>query len=203
MSPQLPFSTVDSVAIGIILLGAIWGLFRKLSRELFTLVSMISASVIALLTYKLLGEKLSGISRLDARSAQAVALVIVVISVICLLIIIKLLLRKIFTITVENKAERVGGFFAGLISFSLAIGLIFYLLILFPHNYINHKVGNESMIGKTIKKCFPALQKFETNASFPRKINEEGKETDLESKQDKPNSKQKKTPDTISTNRWI
>lgn len=202
--PSLPpLSIVDVVALGIILLSAICGIFRKLSREIFTLVAIVFSFIIALLTHRPIGEKLVGISRLDIRSAQAIAFAMLAVVTVCILIVVKLVLQKVFTLTVESKVERIGGFLVGLISSALTVCMIFYLLILFPHKYVNSKIGAESVIGKTIKKCFPSLQKIETIQS-PSETTEK-KETDFypDSKRKIRDTKQKKLTDSTSTNNWI
>lgn len=203
MASQNPLSILDVVAIGIILLSAIWGIFRKLSRELFSLIAVLFSFVISLLTYRHIGEKLAGISRLDIRSAEAIAFATVAILTVCVMIVIKLVLGKVFTITVENKAERIGGFFVGLISSTLTVCMTFYLLILFPHKYLNRKIGAESIIGKTVKKCFPYLQKIETIHGTLETT--EKTETDFHPtpKQKTRDTKQKTLIDNTSTNNWI
>lgn len=199
MPSQFALSSVDYVVIGMIIFGAIWGTIRKLSREVFTLTASVFSFIVALLTYRITGEKIIRISRLDNRSAEAIAFVGVIIAIVCILAVMKLLLRKVFTLTVESKLERPGGCIAGFISFSLIACMIFYVLILFPHEYLNRKLGDESVIGRRVKNLFPALRKLE----IPEATDKKKSVLHSESIQKKNDTKKKKSTDVTTTNSWI
>jgi uncharacterized membrane protein required for colicin V production len=157
------FSTVnpvDIVALMIICVNLIIGLSRGLSGELAGLVGTAAAFGLGIFFQTPFSSWLQDHTRLQGRSAQAVAFISTAIAVIIIAILLRLILRKIMKITFEPTVDKVGGLISGFIRSSILVLIIFVAVNMCPHEYLNRKFGEESMIGRlVIEHITPRLER--------------------------------------------
>ena len=151
-------SIVDMVAIGLVLLGALIGIYRKLSGELAQLIGVVCAFVFGLYAFHPFGAWVLENTRLDPKPAHALAFLITVLASMLALILLRLILRKIMHVVFEEKVDRIGGFFAGGVKAAVLVLIAFFVLNAWPHETINRVCGEESFIGRRVVEHMPAIK---------------------------------------------
>ena len=142
---------VDIAAFLLIALGALHGFIRKLSGELSHFISVLCAFIFGMWLRTPLGIWLQENTRLEEQPAEAVAFISTIIISLVILLCIQFLLRKIMTIVIEEKVDRIGGTIAGLLRATIIVIIIYIFMNLVHHDYLNQKFGEESLIGSLIK----------------------------------------------------
>lgn len=157
------FSTlnpVDIAALVIICINLIIGFRRGLSGELAGLVGTAAAFGLGVYFLTPFSSWLQDHSRLEGRSAEAVAFTSVAIGVIVVAILLRLILGKIMKITFEPTVDKIGGLLSGFIRSSILVLIIFIAINMSPHEYLNRKFGKESIIGKVVvERVMPRLSR--------------------------------------------
>lgn len=142
---------VDIAALLLIALGALHGFIRRLSGELSHFISVLCAFIFGMWFRTPFGVWLEHNSRLTQQPAEAVAFISTIIISLVILLCIQFLLRKIMTIVIEEKIDRIGGTIAGLLRTTIIVIIIFIFMNLVHHDYLNQKFGEESFIGSLIR----------------------------------------------------
>jgi len=155
---HFPVSVIDIVAVLIICLSTLRGFLRGLSGELAQLISLVLALVVGVYTYRPFGTWILNNTHISNRAAHTVAFVVAVAAVILVAVLLSFVFRRIMKIVFEPNVDKPGGGLAGFISGVLAVILIFMILNLWPHAYLNRKCGEESVIGRVVVRFMPAVQ---------------------------------------------
>lgn len=150
-------SIIDICAIILIALGAIHGLIRGLSGELSHFISILAAFIFGLWGQRPFAMWLLDNTNLDEKSAQALAFIAIILTALIIFIFLQYMLKKIIQIVVEDKFDRILGAFAGLVRSIIVVIIIFIAMNLVPHDYLNMKFGEESIIGSAIKPYIPYI----------------------------------------------
>ncbi|MBN2302079.1 MAG: CvpA family protein [Lentisphaerae bacterium] len=155
-----PLSVIDIVALVIVALGALIGYRRGLSGELAQLISVIVAFVISLLLYHPVGSWLHEHTQLNNRpqAAHAVAFIATIIGATIAMIILRYLLKRIMQVVIEKEVDKIGGVIAGFVRASILVVIVFLLLNMWPHEYLNRLFGEESVIGTAVLHCMPSFE---------------------------------------------
>jgi uncharacterized membrane protein required for colicin V production len=177
---HFPVSVIDIIAVLIICLSTLRGFFRGLSGELAQLISLVLALVVGVYTYRPFGAWILSNTHLSNRAAHTVAFVVAVTSVILAAVLLSFVFRRIMKVVFEPTVDKPGGGLAGFISGTLAVILIFMILNLWPHAYLNRKCGEESVIGRVVVKFMPVAREKVDELPVTREVKEEiRKATDL------------------------
>ncbi len=155
-----PPALVDLLAIIIIVIGGFQGYFRGLSGELAGLISVLIAFMLGVRFYEPFGAWVLDHTRLEGRPSLALAFVVTVVTVIVVLLFLRHVIKRIIKVVVEEQAEKTGGVFAGVIRASLYVVIAFVVLNLVPHEYLNRKFGEESVVGTAIQAVMPHMQEL-------------------------------------------
>ena len=153
-----PFSIVDIVALAVIAFTTVQGYFRRLSGELARLIGVILAFFLALRFYVPIGDWVRTATRLDEGLTQAAAFTLTLLAGIAALIVIRLLLRNLIKLIVEERADKAGGVLAGCSRGCIVVAALFLILNLWPHAYLNRTFGEESVLGSLLLRAMPTLR---------------------------------------------
>ncbi|MDO9528961.1 MAG: CvpA family protein, partial [Syntrophales bacterium] len=132
------FAVVEVGALVLVLWEFLWGLKRGLSGELSRLISTVIVLMAGLRFYQTVGRLLTDNTRLSENPdlALAVAFLLIVVCFSLLFLILRLILRLLMTIKFNDKIDRSGGGFAGLLRGVLMALLCVYAIGLWPHEYL-------------------------------------------------------------------
>lgn len=146
----IPLSAVDIAAVILMLLCAIRGLRRGLSGELASALSLLSAFVLAMYFWRPLLSWIEENTLLEQGSAKAAAFVATFFLGLVLILVLGALLKRIISVAIKDEADKVGGFFAGIVRSVVIVAIVFLLMNLVPSEYLNRKFGEESLIGRAL-----------------------------------------------------
>lgn len=155
-----PPSLIDLLALAMLVLGGVQGYFRGLSGELARLISVIIAFMLGLRFYHPFGSWALEHTRLEGRPSLALAFVVTVVTVIVVLLVLRHVIKRIMKIVVEEQVEKSGGVLAGVVRAMVYVVIVFVVLNLVPHEYLNRKFGEESLIGTAIQGAMPHMQEL-------------------------------------------
>jgi uncharacterized membrane protein required for colicin V production len=158
MRPILPPSNAaDVLALAVLVYGGIRGCRRGLSRELAGLVSWAVTLGLGLRFHGRFGAWLANHSRVTGPAAWALAFVLAAAGVFLAMGLLRLLLRRVMRLFVEEKAERPGGALAGALRGTLLAAAIFIAMNMVPSQYLNRKFGEESVTGRILLALLPEI----------------------------------------------
>ena len=157
------FTVVEVLALALVLWECLWGLKRGLSGELSRLISTVVVLAAGLRFYQAVGRLLVDNTRFseDPELALAVAFLLIVVCFALLFLILRLILRLLMSVKFNDKIDRSGGGFAGLLRGVLMALLCVYAIGLWPHEYLRYVVRKQSIIGRTVFQYTPrAIEKL-------------------------------------------
>jgi uncharacterized membrane protein required for colicin V production len=152
-----PPSMVDACAGGVILLAALQGLFRGLSKEWPRLLNMCVSLAVALFGHHRFMLFLLTHSRLEEPAARAAAFAGLLVAAMLTLFVARLLLKLLVKAQFEFKGERGAGLLAGGASAALLVFAVFYAMNLWPAPAVRHRFGSGSLVGSMLVRFLPEL----------------------------------------------
>ncbi len=152
------YNLPDIFALGLVLFCALRGLMRGLSGELARLLTILLALAAALRLREPLGEFIGAVTRLETPVDIALGFTLIVIAVLMILTIVRRLLKRIMQVTFTPGLEKGGGLAAGMLRGTVLVMTVFILLNLWPHEYLNRKFGEESLVGSAVGRVLPRLR---------------------------------------------
>lgn len=158
MITQPDMNLIDTVALAVVGAGMLRGYWRGLSGELAQLIGLVSAFVLGLSVYRGVGEWLADRTRLEGRPAAIVAFLGTMAVAAGVMLLVRLVLRRVMKVVVEEKIDRPAGCIAGFLRATLFVVLVFVVMNLWPHEYLNAKFGEESAIGRLVVRLMPAMR---------------------------------------------
>ena len=155
-------NVIDIIAFIICGLSAFQGFRRGLSGELARLISVIVAFTLGVFFYRPFGAWLLEYVRLGEQPAYALAFLVTVIGAVAIMILLRLVLKRIMKIIFAPAIDKTGGCAAGFLRAVVVILIIFVMINMWPHDYLNKLFGEESLIGRGVLKIMPTLrEKYE------------------------------------------
>jgi len=151
-----PPSAVDIAAAALVVLGTLYGYVRGLSGELAQFVGIAGAFVFGLWLHAPAAGWIDAHTRLAGRSAQTVGFAATAVLAFAAWIVLRALLKPVLRVIVEDRFEKPGGLVAGLVRSVLLVIIVFVVLNLWPHPYLNATFGRKSLIGAVIRSHLPA-----------------------------------------------
>jgi uncharacterized membrane protein required for colicin V production len=148
---------IDILAGGLIAVGTVHGLMRGLSGELSALLSVLVAFIFTAWFHSPLALWMVTHTRLDERGAQTLAFVTTIVTALVILLLVRFGLRRIMRVVIEEQFDRVGGAIAGCFRAIMVTVIIFMVMNLWPHPYLNQKFGEESLVGALIAPHIPFI----------------------------------------------
>ena len=153
------FTVVEAGALVLVLWEFLWGLKRGLSGELLRLIGTVIVLAAGLRFYQTLGRLLTDNTRLaeDPELALAVAFLLIVVCFALLFLIVRLILRLLMSVKFNDKIDRSGGGFAGILRGVLMALLCVYVIGLWPHEYLRNVVREQSIVGRKVFQYAPRV----------------------------------------------
>jgi uncharacterized membrane protein required for colicin V production len=177
MMEHFPINAVDIGALLVVCLSTLRGFHRGLSGELAQLISVVAALILGVYTRKPFGSWLLENTHLSNRSAHALAFVLTVVAVILAMVLLGFVFRRIMKVVFEEGVDKPGGGLAGFASGTLVAIIVFMIMNMWPHEYLNRQFGEESIIGRVVVKWTPTVQDKADELPASKKIKKEIKRT--------------------------
>lgn len=149
---------IDAAALIVIAVCAFRGSRRGLSGELAQAAALAVAFVLGLRFHPAVAAWLEAHSRLDARAAQGTAFAAVVAAGFVVMLLLRYVLGAVMKVVIEKKFDRTGGCLAGACRGCLLTAIVFLVMNMWPHEYLNRKFGEESLVGTLLGKCVPVAE---------------------------------------------
>jgi len=123
------------------------------------MISTVIVLTAGLRFYQTLGRLLIDNTRLSENPelALAVAFLLIVVCFALLFLILRLLLRLLLSVKFNDKIDRPGGGFVGLLRGALMAILCVYAIGLWPHEYLRDVVRKQSIVGRTVFQYAPRV----------------------------------------------
>lgn len=153
-SPNL----IDIVALVVVVLGAFQGWLRGLSGELARLISVVVAFVLGIYFYRPFGAWFLENTRLSIQAADTLAFVVTVLAAAVVMVLLRVVLKRIMKVVIEEKFDKACGVAAGLLRAWVLVAVVFLAMNLWPNTYLNRKFGEESIIGRQVLRLVPELR---------------------------------------------
>ncbi len=170
---------VDIVALGLIAIGGIQGFFRGLSGELARLIGVIVAFVAGVSLHGAVGEWILKNTRLMDQTAHAVAFIATVVLAVLIMLAIRLVVKRLIKVVFADGFDKTVGIVAGLARMSVVVCIIFLIMNLIPHDYLNRQFGERSAIGSVVVRYVPTVRETLERVADPESStkHEEGTST--------------------------
>jgi uncharacterized membrane protein required for colicin V production len=169
MNTLSELNLVDICALMLIAIGGIQGYLRGLSGELARLIGTILAFVAGIALHDPVGAWILEHTRLEDQPAHAVAFVATVILAIVIMVLLRLVLKRLIKVVFAEGFDRGMGICAGLLRMSVVVCIIFLVMNLVPHDYLNRHFGEESTIGSIVVSYVPKVRETLEHANIPNR----------------------------------
>jgi len=151
-------NAIDVVALILILVGTLIGWRRGLSGELAHVISIIVAFILSISLHYPIGMWLGEHTRLSDDAGRTLAFVLTITFSMLAMAMVRFLIKNILKVVIEKEADKLGGLIAGFVRSAVMIIMLFLIMNMWPHEYLNRKFGEESLIGSVVIRCMPSLQ---------------------------------------------
>jgi len=139
------------------MLGIIQGCRRRLSGELAHLISVVAAFGIGMFFFRPAGNWFAENTRLSDQGAHVVAFIATMLASLIVMAVLRIVLGRMMKVVIEPEVDRTGGAIAGFFRASVFVIIVFIIMNMWPHEYLNRIFGKESLIGNVVVTCMPAL----------------------------------------------
>lgn len=153
-----PPNVVDILAFIVVAIGTFQGFRRRLSGELAHLISVVAAFTLGLYFFRPLGSWLCAHTRLSEQAAHMLAFIIMIIVAVAAMVLLQFVLKRIMKVVFEETVDKTGGVLAGFVRSAIFVIIVFLIMNLWPHDYLNRLFGEESVIGTVIIRYMPSLR---------------------------------------------
>lgn len=149
---------IDIIALVVIAVGVLRGYRHGLSGELAHVISVVVVFMLGLHFYGPLGVWLNEHSQVGEQAAHALAFVATLVAAGVAMILLRAVLKRIMRVVIADGADKLGGAVAGSLRAAVFVVIVFVLVNLWPHDYLNRAFGKQSMIGSCVLACMPELR---------------------------------------------
>lgn len=149
---------IDIAAIAIVILGIIQGYRRRLSGELAHLISVVAAFSIGVFFFRPVGSWFTDHTRLTDQGSHVVAFITTMLASLIVMTLLRIVLGRVMKVVIEPEVDRTAGAIAGFCRASVFVIIVFIIMNMWPHDYLNRVFGEESLIGGIVIKCMPTVQ---------------------------------------------
>jgi membrane protein required for colicin V production len=152
------FNAVDIGVLAVILLEVILGLRRGLAGSLFRLLSTLVILVAGLRFYRPFGDLLvrhTGWLDGNREVGWALAFLLILVVLFLVFLLAQLLLRKLMTVTFNEKINRAGGGISGALQGLVLSILLIFAIGLWPTPAVQRLFVEHSLAGKGVFKLCP------------------------------------------------
>jgi len=167
MNALPPLSLVDIIALALIGIGGLHGFFRGFSGELAQLIGTVVAFFAGVSLHGPVGGWIQEHTRLENQSAHAVAFIATIVLSVLIMVVLRMLVKRLLKVVFEEGPDKGLGVCAGLLRMSVVVCIIFIIMNLIPHAYLNQKFGEASAIGCIVVRYIPTVRETLERADMP------------------------------------
>lgn len=150
-------NVLDYVFLGLVLVGVVRGAMVGLSRQLFGLFMVAVAVWASGRFYPVLASTLATGGRMETRTADIAAYVLIFAGVCVAFLLVRLLLKALIKFGFTPLIEKLGGALVGGVMGALSASAAMVALSLIPNETIHAAVTQESTVGRRLNQTFPAF----------------------------------------------
>jgi uncharacterized membrane protein required for colicin V production len=163
-----PLTTVDIIVLACILLGAVQGLFRRLSGEMARLIGTICAFILGTVLHQPLGQWIANHTRLIDQEAKTATYILTVIVALIFWIFFHRMIKKLLQMIVSAKFDMIAGIIAGATRVLILAMIIFIAINMWPDLPMKDHFGETSLFGKWAIALTPTVQEhMEKHQNIP------------------------------------
>lgn len=148
---------LDIIVLAIVLLSAVRGLVRGLSRELADLLRFVGAILLAYFFYRPAAVLVYEHTRLSNVAASITSFILVLIASFLILTIVHYILSKFMEFAFKGPVEKIGGLLSGLIKGTISAAVLVLLVGFWPHDAFRKAVRQDSMAGRWVTAQYPRI----------------------------------------------
>ncbi len=152
---SLPLNAVDYAAIALILYGALTGLLRGFSTEVFRTAAVLALLVAVWRLHPALAGWLESATRLGPPDTPLVALGLLVAAAVVVFLLGRALLKGIFRFRFKGFPERFGGLLAGAVRNGVLCAVALLALGYTPIEALHRAVTEDSWFGRRVHASLP------------------------------------------------
>lgn len=153
----MQINIIDIFVIAVVVIGAVRGLVRGLSREIADLIRIGGAFLTAYFLYQPAAVFLIEKSRLSEVVATIAAFFIVLIVAFLVLTMLHVILSKFMRFAFKGPLERIGGLLSGVVKAAVFAMVVVLLLGFWPHPAFQRAVREDSVCGRWITANYPGV----------------------------------------------
>jgi uncharacterized membrane protein required for colicin V production len=155
----IPFMNMaDASVLVLVLAGAILGWRRGLGGEIARLAEVVAGAVAAFAGFRPLGAWLETHTRLQGENAETVAFIGLAIAVLALALALRLILGSLMQVVFAESINKRLALVVGMLRAAAFACLVFICMNLVPHDGLNRTFGDESLVGRQLRKAVPLLR---------------------------------------------
>ena len=156
----------DFLAVAVVVLITIRGHTRGLSGEVAQLAGLVIAFLFGLQAHPVVTLWLLDHTRLEGQSAHAVAFVAAFLAAVAAMLLVRYLLRFVMRVVIEEKFDKAAGSVAAFLRACILVTVVFLVMNLWPHEYLNRTFGEDSLIGTIVmRQAAHLVEKVEERAA--------------------------------------
>lgn len=152
------FNVVDIVASVFVLLSMLHGYKRGLSGEIAQLIGVLVGFCLGIAGYRPLAQWLADNTRVGGGVADVLAFVVILVVSTIVLILVRFVLGRVMKVVFDESVNKAGGLLAACLRAVFVTLIIFIVMNLVPHDYLNEQFGERSLIGRGTLRLLPVLQ---------------------------------------------
>ncbi|MBM4156885.1 MAG: CvpA family protein [Lentisphaerae bacterium] len=150
-------NVLDYVFLGLVLVGTIRGAMVGLSRQLFGLFMVVVAVWASGRFYADLASTLATGGRMESRTSDIAAYVLIFAGVCVVFFLARLLLKALIKFGFTPLIEKLGGALVGGLMGAISAAAAMVALSLIPNDTIHAAVTRESTVGRRLNETFPSF----------------------------------------------
>lgn len=175
-------NVIDIVACVFILLSMLHGYKRGLSGEVAQLVGVLVGFCLGMAGYRPFAAWMAANTRVSGGVADVLAFIVILVFSTGALVLVRVVLSRVMRVVFDESLNKGGGVIAAFIRSGVVTLIMFIVMNLVPHPYLNEQFGQASLIGRGTLRILPVLRaEIERRANAAERAEGAGAMPDAES----------------------
>jgi uncharacterized membrane protein required for colicin V production len=153
-----PIYPIDIAVVALLIFGAIQGYLRGLSGELSRLIATIIAVLAAIRFYRPIAARIAEGTRAAEEISEVLGFVVTLVGAILVLLVIRVILKYLIQVVVNDRFDKATGVVAGIIRTALFAAAALIAMLLWPNEALNTTIQEKSLAGAALVKVLPRVE---------------------------------------------